>query len=184
MDWRDRFASKIEKLPDAPGCWLWTGSLFRGGYGQFRSGPDPAAHRTAWVIAHGSIPDRLYVLHRCDVRCCVNPEHLFLGTHADNMADMVAKGRSPRGPRPLMRGDMSPSRRHPESRPRGDLNGARLHPERIKRRADHPRARLSEVDVETIRKEAERGQRQVDLAKRFGVTRGHINNIVHGRLWA
>lgn len=76
------------------GCWLWEKSLDRGGYGVIR--PDYVllrAHRLSYEIYNGVADERLYVLHRCDVRCCVNPEHLFLGTHADNMQDMVRKGR-------------------------------------------------------------------------------------------
>lgn len=57
------------------------------------------AHRYAWIQTHGPIPDGLFVLHRCDVRNCVNVEHLFLGTHQDNMDDMVAKGRQTHGER-------------------------------------------------------------------------------------
>lgn len=80
------------------GCWEWMGSYFGTGYGQFtvrmgRTRKNWIAHRYAWARTFGPIPDGLWVLHRCDNPKCVRPDHLFLGTHADNMADMKAKGR-------------------------------------------------------------------------------------------
>lgn len=76
-------------------CWYWRGSLTDLGYGVY--GRSKTAHRLSWEIHNGKIPDGLHVLHRCDVRSCVNPRHLFLGTHQDNMKDMVAKGRTHKG---------------------------------------------------------------------------------------
>jgi hypothetical protein len=94
----ERFWEKVDKRgPDE--CWLWTGSLVDG-YGTFKVGTETIkTHRFSYEIHIGAIPVGLYVLHRCDVRNCVNPNHFFLGTHADNMKDMVAKGRqsAPRG---------------------------------------------------------------------------------------
>jgi hypothetical protein len=80
-------------------CWLWQGSTLRG-YGLFRFVPGESmrrAHRVAWELTRGTIPLGKYVLHRCDVPHCVNPEHLFLGSQADNMQDASKKGRLPRG---------------------------------------------------------------------------------------
>lgn len=86
----ERFWSKVEK---SDGCWVWRGSLNWDGYGQARfMGSTRRANRIAWFLEHGEWPT-LQVLHRCDNPGCVRIEHLFLGTHADNMADMARKGR-------------------------------------------------------------------------------------------
>ena len=75
------------------GCWLWIGGINSGGYGWFkRDGKQLSAHRVSWAMVHGDAGANM-VLHRCDVRCCVNPDHLFLGDHDANMADKMAKGR-------------------------------------------------------------------------------------------
>ena len=77
------------------GCTLWKSYKCTNGYGQIQiEGKIWMAHRLAWVLSNGAIPEGLYVLHKCDVRDCVNPEHLFLGTHIDNVADRDAKGRA------------------------------------------------------------------------------------------
>ncbi len=88
-----RFEDKFVRCPMS-GCWLWTAHTNGGGYGTFKiAGRQVLAHRVSWTHYVGPIQDDLRVLHRCDVRSCVNPAHLFLGTLSDNMRDMVAKGR-------------------------------------------------------------------------------------------
>lgn len=96
----DRFWRHVSPEPNT-GCWLWTGLLNRKGYGvlgQARDGKNEAAHRVSHRLFVGPTPPGLFVCHRCDVRHCVNPAHLFLGSHKDNMRDMVEKGRVFRGP--------------------------------------------------------------------------------------
>jgi hypothetical protein len=77
------------------GCILWAGALTSNGYGKVGTsdGGTERAHRVVWRELRGPIPDSLCVLHKCDVRRCVNPEHLFLGTKKDNTHDMMRKGR-------------------------------------------------------------------------------------------
>jgi len=90
----DRFWEKVE-IKDDKFCWLWTGGKYYNGYGQFLKGPNKiGAHRFAYELTHGEISDKkMLVCHKCDVRDCVNPNHLFLGTYVDNFKDMNIKGR-------------------------------------------------------------------------------------------
>jgi hypothetical protein len=95
----ERFWSNVEKSAE---CWRWMGLKDKDGYGRHRPGTGTAymkAHRFSWLIHEGEIPPKLSVLHRCDKPDCVRPDHLFLGTHQDNMDDMVRKGRQARGER-------------------------------------------------------------------------------------
>ena len=146
------WAKVAKKGPDE--CWLWTASRLKFfGHGQFwarkadgKLMPEPA-HRSSWKINVGPIPEGMCVLHRCDVPTCVNPAHLFLGSRADNIADMVAKGRQARG----------------ESK-RG--------------------TRLTESQVVSMRNAVAAGNPQIDVAAQFGISQGHLCQIVHRKVWA
>ena len=89
-----RFWEKVDKSAGPDGCWIWMASTGLGGYGTFWDGTrQEYAHRVAWRLVNGPISKGLHVCHRCDVSDCVNPNHLFLGTAADNAHDSSRKGR-------------------------------------------------------------------------------------------
>lgn len=156
-------------------CWLWTGAILRarGGYGAFdiRGNGENKAHRASWVLAFGPIPDGMFVLHKCDNPACVNPKHLWLGTHQDNMADMARKGRHF-------------SKTKPHRIARGDLNGSRTHPERLARGERSGAAKLRPQDVLEIRARQAAGESLASLGRSFGVSYQAIGYVVNRKSWA
>jgi hypothetical protein len=153
----ERFWAKVRKTDS---CWLFEGGKDR--YGSIhlggRTGKGTLAHRFSWELHFGPIPDGLYVCHKCDTPRCVRPDHLFLGTQQDNVADCIAKGR--RGP--VYRGG-----------PRNPLRGESA-----------PRAKLTWREVHEIRARYIKGVYGcVRLAKEYGVSKTLIESIVAGRIW-
>ena len=183
-----RFEAKVNRVATPGGCHLWTAGA-RHGYGDIAvRGKHIKAHRMAWEIANGPIPDGLWVLHDCpagDNPSCCNPAHLWLGTHADNMADMAAKGRYVL-PKARASGERHGSRTHPECLVKsfGAANGAHTHPERRRRGQDHGRSKLTERDVREIlcTKSTTEVSNQV-LADRYKVGRRTIDRIVCRQTW-
>ena len=143
-------------------CWIYTGSKVGGGYGAIpNGGVSTGAHRLSWTLYNGPIPDGLLVCHTCDNPPCVNPTHLFLGTHDDNSTDKISKGRHARG----------------------DTSGSRLHPERLPRGEDNHFTKLTTEQVIEIRKLHASGENTNDLASRYGVNRSYIYSIGKRRTW-
>ena len=153
----ERFWSKVD-IRDTNECWPWKG-FTNDGYGMFwLDGKPQRASRVAWALRLGAVPDGLMVLHRCDVRACVNSEHLFLGTHADNMRDMREKGRS-----------VCPAKEHPELMARGVRAGA---------------AKLDDDKVVIIRQMSLDGCSQRKIAAVFGVDRKTVAKVIRRETWA
>lgn len=149
----DRFWEKVDKTD---GCWLWTASASKAGYGLIgrggRGNGMAYAHRTSWEFANGAIPAGLNVCHHCDTPRCVRPDHLFLGTRAANMRDMSAKSRQWQ-------------QVHPERRRRGEANNL---------------SKLTEEMVGAIRQS---GEPTTVLAHRYGLDRHTVARIRAGRTW-
>ena len=150
----ERFWTKVQK---GDGCWEWMASKDTKGYGQFwvEGATHPwKAHRVAYLLEYGVNPDKQFVCHRCDNPACVRPDHLFLGTHIDNMQDMKRKGRA------------------------GGFN------KRIPAGESNPRAKLCIADVFEIRRlYSARTHTQVELARQFGIGQSQISRIVRGEEW-
>lgn len=90
----ERFWEYVDKSAGPDGCWIWTGNISNAGYGRFTDYWQKfSAHRLSYEFANGPTPPGKNVCHTCDVRACVNPAHLWLGSHTDNMQDAIAKGR-------------------------------------------------------------------------------------------
>lgn len=157
------FWSFVNKSEHSQGCWLWTGSkLLKSGYGRIKfQGHAFKAHRLSWILHFGSIPDGLLVCHHCDNRLCVRPDHLFLGTPADNTDDMVAKGRQAKG----------------------DSHFSRTQVEKVLKGEKHGMAKISQDQAVSIRQLAWLGKTDKEIAAMFPLSESAVHRIVKGHGW-
>jgi hypothetical protein len=150
-----RFESKFIPEPNS-GCWLWIGGANCEGRGRFYiNGSNTTAPRACWMIYVGAIPEGLDVCHKCDNPSCVNPDHLWLGTAKDNLADMVQKNRHYQKNKPWLLA-------------RGERNGA---------------SKLNEESVSEIKSRIANGQSIRSIALDFGISKTTVDSIKRGTLW-
>ncbi len=151
----ERFWEKVQKTDT---CWLWTACRHTSKlpYGVIGVGREiKLAHRVSYELAYGSIPQGMNVLHRCDNASCVRPDHLFLGTQADNAQDMATKGRV-----------------------RGGMHDVDQHGEKNKQ------AKLTDDKVRTIRERYAAGGISMEkLASEYGISIGHVSVIISRKAW-
>jgi len=172
-----RLLSKLERSAD--GCLLYVGARFSNGYGAFwLNGKTARAHRIAWIIANGPVPDGMRVLHHCDVRACCDVAHLFLGSDADNIHDMWAKGR-----KQVYSGSEHWMRKRPERVPRGDAHYLRRNPEKRRAGEQAPTAKLTWVAVREVRARVAAGERYGSIARAFGVSNATVGLIAQRKTW-
>lgn len=154
-----RFLKKLSVAEN--GCWNWNGAMRVGGYGKaFLPGPiELAAHRLSWILHRGEIPRGLYICHTCDNRKCVNPDHLFPGTHDDNMKDGVGKKRF--------------------------LHGlARVEANNPKFGSAHPNSRLKEENIHEIISLKKRGLSYTEIGAMYDVSFQTIFDVIKGHTWS
>jgi hypothetical protein len=153
-----RLLTKVCKDNDN-GCWEWTEGLHRDGYAMFWNGKTTIqAHRASYFAFVGQIPAGMLVCHKCDNRKCINPDHLFIGTQADNMRDMVEKGRTKRG--------VNHYNHINRARFKGQNSGQ-----------SNGQARISDEMVAWIKESKQQAQEIADI---FSLTRNHIYKIRNG----
>lgn len=169
MTLEQRFWSKVDKNgPTMPHmstpCWVWIGGKTGNGYGGITiRGRMRGAHRVAWELTHGPIPNGMQVLHECDNPVCVR--HLFLGTHHDNIDDCLRKGRW-------------------AGAGRGSLHWSRRHPERIARGQKNGQTKLTEDQARHIKRLLAAGMRQKKVAEAMSLPPHFVANIAQGKAWA
>lgn len=195
----DRFWAKVD-VCGLDDCWEWLASKLRKGYGRFTMGKGVwlLAHRLSFYLKTGSDPGKKHVCHRCDNPSCVNPRHLFLGTQAENMHDMIKKGRAKhekgeKASRALLTEREVLKIRHSKETVRSLAEKYGVSPGAIEavllgtnwKHVGGPRQRrhLTKKQVMQIRKLHGQGHTGRKLAHAFNVSEGLISGIVNGKVW-
>lgn len=181
----DRFWEKVDKSgPVVPGmesnCWIWTGGKNKRGYGHILINRRKVrAHRLSLELAGGPLLEGECALHRCDNPSCVRPDHLFRGSHADNMADMARKGRAF-----VQAADSHWSKRKPWLVQAGAKHWSKRTPERCPWGERLPQHKVSAEQATAIRvRYAAGGISQSALANEYGISQVQVGNIVRGKSW-
>lgn len=159
MNLEERFWLKVDVLGKND-CWEWNACITKTtGYGKFSITKYKKidSHRAVWILTHGKIKNNLWVLHRCDNKKCCNPNHLFLGTYLDNVADMVKKGRQAKG----------------------NKNGLRVHPESVQRGEKHTSSKLTKKQVLEIKQLVKDGKSDIEISSRYKVSPKAIYLLRH-----
>jgi transposase len=181
----------LDGVCKAGACWEWQRGRHRQGYGQFtRGGRTRLAHRAVYELLCGPIPSGMKVLHRCDNPPCVNPVHLFVGTQADNMADMSRKRRRHKltaeqveTAKTLRRAGRTQKAVAEEFGVSVATMGKEAPLGRKARGEEHGRAKLTADQVRAIRDDHASGVTRRELAARFAVSKSSVDRVVSGRLW-
>jgi hypothetical protein len=173
----ERFNAKV--FVSESGCWLWTGTKDSDGYGRIKiSGKIWTAHRLSFRLFNGDLLDGMEVNHSCDVRNCVRPEHLHLGTPKTNARERMERGRGATG-------DRNGARLYPERLARGIRNGKYTKPESTPRGEKHGMAVLTEQQVIEIKALLKAGVlNQHQIGEIFGVSNYAICDIARGKSWS
>lgn len=171
----DKFYSKVIKTEF---CWVWGGLKNKLGYGRFcvGNGLTVKAHRWIYEYYYGLIPKGLEVCHKCDFPSCIRFDHLWLGTHAQNMADASQKGRMPKG-------ETHWAKKYPWKYVRGKAHWTNVNPSKINRGIDRPTAKLKEKNIDKIHQLTAEGKSQTFIAKQFGVNQSVISRVLSGKVW-
>lgn len=165
----ERYAAPVTES----GCWIWLGNTVCG-YGTVNLGDRTRrANRVAFELANGEIPDGAIICHRCDVRECVNPAHLYAGTHADNARDAMLRKRLPSGDQHWMK-------RSPEKIARGDRQGTHTKPWTRSRGEAHGMSKLTAADVIAIRSDV---RHRGAIASSYGIAKTYVNQIKARSTW-
>ena len=168
------------KIKQPSKCWLWNGSLAKSGYGgTSRNGKSWRVHRLMWTLINGDIPNGLYIIHKCDVRHCINPHHLRLGTARDNLYDCISKGRFR-----VASGVEHGTKTRPDRIARGRRHGSKTHPECWTRGSSIPWSKLTEDSVIRLRQEYDVTKNSFStLARKYGVSYNAIRCAIKGITW-